>query len=342
MQFTKRALCALTMPYALGAVQVRGERCVIAATEDHGPVLISRPPYREATTMVPGPGGCMALIPEPGRPGEVLAVMGCFLGYKFRDGGVYRIRPRLPDAWEATRVAALPFGHRIEVVERPSGRYLIAAALASDKESPEDWTRPGAVYAGRLPAERDGAFELSPVLSGIHRNHGLVVAPLRGRRTVFVSGAEGLFALDLEEPGEGWDWSQLLRREISETALGDVDGDGAEELLTIEPFHGDSLNLYKLASGEWRKAWSTELSFGHCLWVGLLDGKPTVLVSNRSGGRELLLFRFAFGLEGDPLRVCVDSGNAAANMIVVEHNSADHIFATNQASGEVSVYTTSP
>jgi hypothetical protein len=342
MQFKKYSISSLTMPYPLGTLVRNGERCVVAATEDHGPIMIARPPYQEAMEMVPGPGGCMALVADEEQPGTLYAIMGCFIGYKFQSGGIYRIGPEPGNP--AEKVIGLPFAHRIDLVDRGGTRYLIAATLAADKSEPSDWSRPGTLYASRVPRRAGEAWNFVPVLEGIHRNHGLLVSRFMGRRSVLVSGTEGLFAADLEASGDDWSFRQVMSREISEIAVSDVDGDGKDELITIEPFHGNSVRVYKLASGQWRKAWEAELDFGHCLLAEKINGIQSILVSNRGGSRDLLLFQFdghaARGAAGvaEPLRHVVDPGAGAANMLVMRHNGVDHIFATNQAAGEIVCY----
>jgi hypothetical protein len=284
----------------------------------------------------------MALVADEERPGTLYAIMGCFTGYKFQSGGIYRIGTEPGNA--AEKVIDLPFAHRIDLVHRGNNRFLIAATLAADKSEPSDWSRPGSLYASRVPRQKGEGWSLVPVLEGIHRNHGLLVARFMGRRSVLVSGTEGLFAADLDASGGDWGFRQLMSQEISEIAVSDVDGDGTDELITIEPFHGNYVRLYKLVSGQWRKVWEAELDFGHCVVAGKINGAQSVLVSNRAGSRDLLLFQFsgnaaraAAGI-AEPLRYVVDPGAGAANMLVMNHNGTDGIFATNQAAGELVCY----
>ncbi len=345
VEFRKHSLAKLHMPYPLGIVVRNGKRCVVAATEDHGPILLACPPFQEAVEMVPGPGGCMALVADNERPDTLFAIMGCFLGYKFQTGGIYRIGPGPENA--AEKIIELPFAHRIDFVERGGSRFLIAATLAADKSDPADWSRPGSLYASRVPRTGGESWELAPVLEGLHRNHGLLVARFMGRPSVLVSGTEGLFAADLDSGGDDWHFQQVLGREVSEIAVADIDGDGTEELITIEPFHGSSARLYKRVRSRWQLAWETELEFGHCLLAGMLNGVRTILVSNRAGSRDLLLFEFDAPLSGrskgvaSPRRHVIDPGAGAANMLIARHEGIDRIFATNQAAGEIVSYTPS-
>ena len=347
-RFRRHVIAALNMPYPLGTCVIGAEPCLVAATEDHGPVLLSRPPYREAVEIAAGPGGCMALVPGTREGGDLFAIMGCFPGYKFHTGGIYRLTaapgPAVTRRWESARILDLPFAHRLELVERGGTRFLIAAALAADKRDPADWSLAGALHASPVPARPEGAWSLHPVLEGIHRNHGLLVSPFLGVPSVLVAGAEGLFAASLRGTGADWGFERLMDREISEVALFDVDSDGRDELLTIEPFHGSVLRICRVASGRWKTAWEGTLAFGHGLAARPVNGVPSVLVSNRAGSRDLLLLQWRQrspreeGSLGDPVITVVEEGAGAANMLVLRHEGKDLVFSTNQAKGEIVRY----
>jgi hypothetical protein len=292
----------------------------------------------------------MALVEDGERPGELFAIMGCFLGYKFHSGGVYHIRPDMgpvgrttPDAWSAARILDLPFAHRIAFVPRAGSRWLLAASLAADKRDPADWSQPGSLYAARVPRAAGEEWRLAPILPGIHRHHGMLVTRFMGKPSLLVSGTEGLFAADLSSGGGDWGFENVMAAEISEIAVLDLDGDGVDELITIEPFHGTSVRVYKQEAGGWRRAWEGGLEFGHCLWAGSFGGVPSVMASSRAGTRDLLLWRWrskSGDREGlaEPERIVVDAGVGAANMLVLRHQGADLIFATNQAAGEIVCY----
>jgi hypothetical protein len=331
------------MPYAVGTYVVDGETCLVAATEEHGPAAISRPPFVNGAEMLSGPGGCMALVQR--SPGELYSIMGCFVGYQFQTGAIYQIRRSGP-GWIAGRILGLPFAHRMEFVRRAGTDYLLAASIAADKKDAADWSRPGSVYVSEVPAAPGRPWSLRPVLEGIHRNHGLLAGPFLGRPSVLVSGAEGIFAADLDGAGRDWGFERVMERETSELALIDLDGDGSVELITIEPFHGSSLRVYRPGRKGWSPAWEGKLDFGHCLLAQKIDGLASLLVSNRAGSRDLLLLRWNRGrgarMLGEPSVTVLEAGAGAANMTVLRHEGRDLIFATNQAAGEIACYEMEP
>jgi hypothetical protein len=340
MTFEKTVIHHLNVPYAIGTLGSGPESSVVCATEDHGPAVRVPPPYRHAEAFLPGPGGCMALVSDPERRGEMYAIMGCFPGYRFQGAGIYWTRVRQEGESTAVRVLDLPFAHRIGIVRRGSSRYLLAASLAADKKDAPDWTRPGGVYAARLDGNADTPLRLDPVLTGMHRNHGFLLAELEGAPVLLIGAAEGVIAIDLASTHTGWPSRQVLAQETSEVAVFDVDGDGVDELITIEPFHGNTLRAYRRSGKSWSPFWDAELDYGHGVLAGMFDAQRSIFVSNRGGSRDLLLFQFADG-SGRPTRIVVDDGAGAANMLVIGHGTRagrDRLFAANQAAGEIAMY----
>ncbi|HVO38994.1 MAG TPA: hypothetical protein VMV03_08200 [Spirochaetia bacterium] len=337
MTFQKTTVARMNAPYAITSLVIDGALRVACATEDHGPALIMAPPWREARTLVPGPGGCMSLLPDRKNSGQLFAIMGCFPGYKFQGAGIFQLRGGGSGSWAASRIFDLPFAHRIETVESPTARWIVAANLAADKSDPSDWSKPGAVWAARLSDDGDPRSGLEPVVKGIHKNHGLLLTRMEGRSALLIGGTEGLFSIDVQAVGPKWPTRQITTVETSEMAVLDLDADRADELATIEPFHGNALRVYKHGRGGWSVAWEGELSFGHCVLGCSLGGAPGLLVGNRAGDKSLLFFRFDKTLK--PERIVVDHGVGPANMAVLDHGGKQRIFSTNQATGEIAMYT---
>lgn len=341
MPFEKTRLYSFNMPYALGLLQWKGRPCVVAATEDHGPIVVSPPPYTSAEVLVPGPGGCMSLISDPVRPGELYAIMGCFLGYNFHGGGVYRITDEGRSAG-SKKIIDLPFAHRMEFIERGGVRSLVLANLAASKDNPADWARPGTVFTFPLGDPERQDWKGTPLLKGIHKNHGIFHGRLNGRSTLWISGQEGVFFLDLDNPSPEAPFEKVLDHEVSEIAVFDLDGDGQDELVTIEPFHGNVLAVYKPAQGSWNRVWEAELDYGHCVLAGAFLGKPSIVVSNRAGSKDLVLYQFeGKGTPGEfsrAVKTVIDPGAGAANMLIVRHEGQEYLMATNQAQGELVRY----
>lgn len=44
-----------------------------------------------------------------------------------------------------------------------------------------------------------------------------------------------------DSPDGEWRVEKILEGQVGEIAFADIDGDGLEEMMTIEPFHGNSM-----------------------------------------------------------------------------------------------------
>ncbi|MFO8064009.1 MAG: hypothetical protein ACQETQ_09130 [Spirochaetota bacterium] len=342
MKVSKKSLVSMSMPYAISNVRAEGEDHIIAATEDYGPLVTFSPPEWEAVQIMPGPGGCMSLIQRPDVSNQVMAIMQCFPGYKFHDAGVYVLEGSLGSGdWTHTRIMDLPFAHRLEVVRRAGKQWLIAASLAETKDSPEDWSKPGAVYAGVLEGPLKEKLPMKEVLTGLHKNHGLLVSSLGEKRILMITGEEGLFISDLDDDSSEWKWDHMIDHEISEVFLRDLDGDGVDELVTIEPLHGNKLRVYRMNGSTWEPIVELPVDFGHGLWVGELRGQHAILVGNRRGSRDLDLYTVE---STDPFQLrkhVIDEAVGPANIAVLPGAEVDRIFTTNQETSEVALYTLS-
>jgi hypothetical protein len=348
VKFKKRVLCRLAAPYAVASWQLDGSPCIGAATEGEGPTLLFEQPFNHPREILCGPGGCMAILPDPELPSSLYVIQGCFPGFRFQGGGVYGVRREPGGAWVSARIADLPFIHRIDLVRRGAHRYLLAANLAQDKRDAADWTRPGSLWAAELPGDGRGTagavtgpaglLTLTPVLEGISRNHGMTRACMEGRDTILLSGTEGVFAVDLESESPAWKAARLLDHEVSEQAFLDLDGDGRDELATIEPFHGNLLRVYRGSGAAWHLMWEAEIAFGHGLVAALLDGRPSLVVANRAGSKDLVAFCARDPGAWHPERVVVDAASGTANSATVTVGGRVHLVSANQAAGELALY----
>ena len=352
----KKILCSMKSAYAVATVVLDGREQVIAVTEGHGPAVLIDPADWSVQEMLPGPGGCMSIAQSTG--GEIFAIFGCFPGYQFHEAGVYRIgRENANGPFREEELFRFPFAHRLCVASRHGVEHLVAANLAETKETPDDWARPGVIVAGPVPAETDSEWKPVPIGEKIHRNHCMFTGTLDGRRAMLIGGQEGLYCFDLDSPEEGWPSRLVLSHEVSEAVITDIDGDGWDELITIEPFHGNRLRMYRFdrsGASAWDAALSLDfeasLNFGHGLWAGdlaasasgdrqpnLAPALPVLLLGNRAGSQNLELFawdRTSSRLE----RLVVDPGSGSANLAVVRRGGESWIVATNQSSEEVAAY----
>lgn len=98
---------------------------------------------------------------------------------------------------------------------------------------------------------------------------------------LLIAGSEGLY--EVAVPGGAdipWRAERLLDREISDAVTVDLDGDGVEELVTIEGFHGDEIAVNKLCGDRWEIVYRFDAPFAHAsgaetFWAGPPCWPPT-------------------------------------------------------------------
>ena len=123
----------------------------------------------------------------------------------------------------------------------------------------------------------------------------------------------------------------------SDGLLLDLNNDGVEELCTIAPFHGDTINIYEKKDGKFELAYThpEKLEFMHAIFGGQICGKPTWILGHRKGKRYLL----AFTHDGEKYTCQVlDEGCGAANVMHFVKDGKDYIVATNREVDEIAMY----
>ncbi|MFH0965376.1 MAG: hypothetical protein V2A58_15355 [Planctomycetota bacterium] len=342
MRVEKRHLADLEMVYAVREIRLSGQSHILAASERRGGAcLLFSPPDWRTSVAWEGPGGGMSLSPVPGREGTLLAIQKFFPVFQSEEAGLYLARAGADphSHWTLTRVADLPFAHRLEVVEVGGQPHLVAATLCAGKSFQDDWSQPGAVYIGPVAIEAEGSWPLARVLTGITRNHGMQVTALADEGVVLVSGDEGLFSLGIpRDPGGEWRSRKLIGRPISDMAAADLNADGQTEIVTIEPFHGDRLVVWKRKGEDWQVLHEAPLDFGHVVWAGTLLGGPAILAGSRGGDRGLVMLAVTSTDPFSVKRTLLDGGIGPTQVAVIRQGSTDLIVSANHGVGEVALY----
>jgi len=343
VKIKKRKLADLEMVYAVGAFGIGGRTHLAAASEGRGGAcLVFSPPDWRTSVAWEGPGGAMSLAPVPGRPGTLVAIQRFFPVFDSEGAGLYLARAGedLASPWKVERIASLPFAHRAEVVDVAGTPFMVAASVCGGKDFRDDWSKPGVVYVAPVPEDPTDDLALVPVIDEISKNHGMHVTAMDGRRVVLIGGGEGLFALEIPEDPEGpWRSERLLDHETGEVFAADLSGDGRMELVTIAPFHGDRLAVYRRVDGAWQTVYETGVAFGHVAWAGRLLGERTIIAGSRGGDKELVLLRVT---ATDPFtveRTVLDTGVGPTQIAVVHQDDSNLILSANHAAGEVALYT---
>lgn len=328
----KKKILEIKSVYTANAFKVDGRTCVGAGSETTPAVYLQDLASGESSLVDGCPGGVMSFVPVPGHPDLFYSIMGLFPPFVGADAGVFMHR-RKADGWETTKAMALPFAHRCDILEKDGRSYVFAASCSKFKENPADWSLSGELYV--IPLNADGlAGEPELVYNKIWRHHGMLKAVIEGEETILFSGAEGIFYMVLDS-GK-WAVKQFFDHEVSEFALIDLDGDGIDELITIEPFHGNTLNVYKCVDGKWDKLYTDELWFGHGLSAGMFKGEPVFVVGNRRGPLTLNMYRRL--ADGSFSRETLEEEAGPTQTLVFTAEGTDYILSANQLKDEVALY----
>jgi hypothetical protein len=343
MKIEKKIVAAFGAPYSICSGSLMNERVVIAGSETIGGAFtLYSGPGNDPAQIVEGMGGVMAiLILDPTPVPALLTAEGLHTNFISRDAGisVYRAEKGLHGPWRRHRIVDLPFIHRVALVTAHGKKNVLAATLCGKKDAVDDWSSPGAVYAVQIEG---GTTESQPekkvIIDGITKNHGMHVLKRDGRETVYVSGEEGLFAIRVPQGTEGWDVEKMMDQPISEFSLYDLDDDGEREIVAIQPFHGDTLCIYKRDGSGWVRVYETGIEAGHGIWAGSIGGRNGIVLGSRAGKRDFCLYTIEDCRRWMVQKTVIDEGTGTTQLDVRRERNRDVIAATNNYLNEVAVY----
>ena len=332
----KKVILNIESVYTANAFQIGSEMFVAAGSETKPEVYLYNLTSGNSSLVTGCPGGVMSFIPVPGNPDLFFSIMGLFPPFIGAEAGVFMHR-RSGEKWETQKAMDLPFAHRCEILHRNGKNYLFAASVSKYKENPADWSNTGEMYLIQL--EDDIKLPLNPMLidNSLTRNHGMLRKSIEGTETICMSGVAGIFYFE-QQSGDKWVKKMLFDKEVSEFCFIDLDGDGKEELVTIEPFHGEALNVYKRKGQQWELKFTDSLSFGHGLSCGFVNSEPVIVVGNRRGSFTLDMFKVTNFGSGNFSREVIEEDAGPTQTQVFTAGNTDYILSANQKKNEVALY----
>jgi len=332
----KQVILEIESVYTANAFSIGSEFYIGAGSETKPEVYLYDIKTRSTSQVTGSPGGLMSFIPVPGYPDLFVSIMGLFPPFIGGEAGLFRHR-RINGDWKTERALHLPFAHRCEILNRAGKNILFAATVSTYKENPQDWSNPGELFLIELDDTPEATWEPRVIDKTITKNHGMTRTRINGNETLCISGEEGIFFLE-QRPGDDWTLQPLFDREVSEMTFIDLDGDGLDELVTIEPFHGETLNVYKNTGKKWELRISDSLSFGHGLSGGIIQNKPVIVVGNRSGSLALESFAVHDLSKGRYDRIVIEEDAGPTQTQVFSVGGIDYILSANQRKNEVALY----
>jgi len=337
MKIDRKVLKEVVYPYAVSVYECGGRKKVVTATELDGPCSAFWTDTLEEETLWEGQGGTMNTWQLSDR-GDFLAIQRFYKGFNSRASRIARVEPK-DGEWVQSVVCDIPFLHRFGVVGKGEDRYLVCCVLCRDKESREDWSQAGWIQVAKLP-EPGEQPEFRVLIPGIHRNHAFFYGQFDGTDRILAGGDEGLFQIDYPRDGSDWRFEKLIDRPVSDVTSFDLDGDGEDELVTIEPFHGSKVVVSKRINGVWETVWSSPTSFGHAIWSGTIFGEPAFIIGHRAEDMSLLLFRPRGWKEGKLAMdiTVLDQWEGPTNVAVVHGDKKEQVFSCNGAKNRIVLY----
>ena len=335
MELNRRILLDVEQVYTANAFKIGDETFIAAGSETTPQVFLYNLKTGVSQLVSDCPGGVMSFVPTPGNPDLFFSIMGLFPPFVGADAGLF-MHQKLSDGWKTVKQMPLPFAHRCDIIEHNGRNWLFAASVSKFKDNPADWSRKGEVYV--IGFDKNGRPEAPQLLySELTKNHGMMKYVINGSQTICVSGVEGIFGFIPEGDGK-WKIRQLFDREVSEFWFIDLNGDGRDELVTIEPFHGETLNVYSKEGYGWKLNFTDSLSFGHGLSCGMFRGEPIIAAGNRRGSFTLDLFTVEDFAKGRYRRHRIEQDAGPTQTLVFNADGVDYILSANQRQNQVALY----
>ena len=347
MHIEKKVLCGLDQPYSVSAFTYEGEPCCLAASEGvDGECLIltGQAVYKLRGGLV---GGCMNLVAVPECENTFITIQRFYPVFKSEAAQVVLVRAGKPNpdgtvSCEVHKLCDLPFAHRIALIGEPGARMLVAGVLCRGKAFTDDWSQPGYVAAFPLNPQSATVGEMEMILPELHKNHGMAVGAQSGAYEMLVSGEEGVFSV--ARTNGAWQASCILPEETSDVCMIDLDGDGEDEMLSIQGFHGNAFNAFKRdEKGDWARIYTHPLAFGHVLWCGEIGRHVCALSGSRADRKELTLHVFfrAHGHIEQEESTVLDAPCAPTQVTVQPTPDGAMIYAACTQTGEIVRYAVS-
>lgn len=340
MKIEKKHLDDIKRCYCASSIYMDACQYILLASEDPdtGCYMYSGDAYEKKEMVWKHPGGCMSIVPIPKREHEFLAVQEFYLKKSVSLAKIVWGRYNKTSGWVCKDVLSLPFIHRFDLYQVGDVTYFIGATIANAKQDKEDWSQPGRIYVGILPKDPSKGIELSVLCDGLYRNHGYWHAVENGHDVGYFGSDQGIMrVVPPQHPNQAWTCEKILDGTIGEIATIDIDNDGEDEIMTIEPFHGDTIKIYKRIDGAYQEVYRYQntIAFAHTLVATKLAGVATFLAGVRRDEAELFYVQY---VDGRYVTKIIEKGVGPANICVVHEEHRDVIVAANHTKNEAAVY----
>ena len=346
MKIEKKVMSNLTKCYSIAPLHYQGRDHILVAAEKQDPCYLFDLEGNLEDKVWDGPGGAMSMVQVPGTDGQFLSTSRFYSPNDSKDAKIVIVTPKGKGDWEIRTLVSLPHVHRFDLLSRDGDVFLIACTLKSGHDFKDDWTKPGKVYAAKLPGDLSGFNEesqlkMTVLRDNMQKNHGYCRIREDGYEACLITSNEGVFRFVPPARGEErWEVKRLLAEPSSDAVLVDFDGDGRKELGVLAPFHGDQIFIYKERDGAYEKVYTYAqcAPFAHAVYGGDLCGTPAFVVGHRKGERNLIAISYDRD-KGTYVSETIDRDCGPANVFHYVHNGKDVLVSANRETNQVAMYT---
>jgi len=341
MKIEKIILDEMYRAYSTGSVRINGDLHAIIASEaiDGMCAAYHGKDFKEKKIVWEKAGGTMSIIELPDTNGEFLAVQNFFPGFNGLTAKVVHVVPK-GNGFEVSDFISLPYLHRFDIIEVGGVKHFIGAALCTSKTEREDWSDPGKVFVGILPDDLSKGMSVKPILENLTHNHGYYQATYQGKKAAYITSDEGVFVfIPPQSQDEQWVINHIIKTRVSDVAVFDIDGDGNQEILSIEPFHGNQMHIYKEIDGKYEIIYTVPrpVEFAHAICGTTLRGKPVFVCGIRRLNAELFYIEYNQKKKNFEITV-IDENIGTANIVVINEENRDIIVAANNTIHQAAAY----
>ncbi len=341
MKFERKKLFDLDHCYAVSAMDICGEQKYFFAANNNNPCYVYDVISKKYEKVWEDMGGTMSMIRLPDTDGDFLAVHGFMPRFMAHNTSIAYVKQSNGN-WDVKTLFKIPYIHRFDIFKVKNIKYILVCTISTSKKDPDDWSDPGKIWVGILHEDPNMLIELKPLVEGLTKNHGYWRTVVDGKECATISSENGVILVTPpQSEGEKWMVNQIIDRPVSEAAVIDIDGDGVDEIATIEPFHGDTFKINKNTKQGWKTVYQypSKLTFGHVAYACKLRGVPTFIGGEVRGEKKLFYVQCCDSSNLLFKTEIIDKDGGPSNVTVVNSKSNDIILAANQGAGQAVMYT---